>query len=42
MWRQLEGLSQRVDERVPPLVVDVVLAAGAASLITFIVRSIAV
>jgi hypothetical protein len=38
MWRQLQSFMQTVDERFPPIVVDVSLAAAAAALITFIVR----
>ena len=42
MWRQLQGFLHTVDERFPPIVIDVSLAAAAAALITIIVRAVVV
>jgi hypothetical protein len=40
MWRRVEDFIQRADERFPRALGDLMLALGAAVLITFIVRAI--
>ena len=42
MWRQFQGLVQKADERLPPIVVDAGLLLFATVLVTVLVRSIVV
>ena len=42
MWQQFQSLVQKVDEHLPPIVIDAGLVMIATGLITVLVRSIVV
>ena len=42
MWQQFQGLIQKADEHLPPIVIDAGLVMFATALVTILVRSMIV